>query len=357
MRFNRLELYSALIRASFFLCASLLVFTGKADSVVLTDANFVFLYPLILFYVVAPVLLREHEGNSNLMFAIDSAVLLIFLADVGFDSLLATFAPFQILSACFRGSPSLAFAVAIGMSAIFCVAHLLTGTFLLFRELFSLIAFPFVYVLIRIGQYTVGYQKYRQMYLDLEKNNRELEEHIKLLEQKVSTHTIIDPITGLKNFRYFRARIEEEISRAMRRNAPFSLCVAELDDFDVFVSVHGNRERDKTLQKVAQVLTDCVRTTDLAGRLSDNRFIILFLDSDSRNSLIPALRVKKSMENLRFGPNLDHRLTIGMGIVTFPKDVEEIGGMISLASRSLERSKQKGKGMITLASSLWKYHP
>ncbi|MFH1538172.1 MAG: GGDEF domain-containing protein [bacterium] len=357
MRFNRLELYSSLIRASFFLCVSLLDFTGKADSAILADGNFVFLYTLILFYVVAPILLREHKGNSNLMFAIDSGVLLIFLADVGFDSLLSAFAPFQILSAYFRGSPSLALAVAIGISAIFCVAHLATGTFLLFREFFTLIAFPFVYVLIRIGHYAGGYQKYRQMYLDLEKNNRELEEHIKLLEQKVSTHTIIDPITNLKNFRYFRARIEEEIARAIRRKSSFSLCVAEVDDFDLFVSLHGNRERDKTLQKVAQLLTDCMRTTDLAGRLSDNRFIILFLDSDSRNSLIPALRIKKSMEILRFGPNLDHKLTMGMGIVTFPKDVEEIGGMISLASRSLERSKQKGKGMITLASSLWKYHP
>lgn len=354
MRLNRLELYSGLFRASFFFCISLLDFYGKADSAVFDPGRIVFLFPLILLYVVSPVLLREEEGTSGFLFVVDSGVLLAFLADVGFNSAAAAFTPLLVVSAYYRMNPPFALAVAIGLSAIFPTVRLATGSFAPFRELFTLVAFPFIYLLVRIGHYAGGYQKYRQMYLDLESNNRELEENIKFLEQKVSTHTIIDPVTGLKNFRYFRSRIDEEIARARRRNVPFSLCVAEPDDFDAFVTAVGKRGRDVALQKFAQLLTDSVRTTDLVGRLSDSRFILLFLDSDSRSSLIPALRIKKTMEQLRFGPSLDYKLSLGLGIATYPKDVEEVGGMISLASRALERSKQKGKGMITLASSLWR---
>jgi len=199
-----------------------------------------------------------------------------------------------------------------------------------------------------------GEQKYRMMYLDQEHTNCELEDRIKDLEKKMQSQTIVDQVTGLKNFRYFRSRIEEEISRAKRKGYVFSLALIEIDDLPEFISAYGETEGRKAALKLAAFLKDVFRNTDLICRYKDNQFLVMMPETDARASLIPMMRFRKKIDAYAFGPENRFGLHISTGISCYPHDVHEVGGLLSLAHGALKRSQQKGQGMITLASSMFK---
>lgn len=197
-------------------------------------------------------------------------------------------------------------------------------------------------------------QKYRVMYLDTSQQNEKNLEKIALLEKKMQSHTIVDPVTGLKNFRYFRARIDEEIARAKRHRYAFSLCHVEIENMQEFLDLYSQEDWQRMVARVAGKMRDMVRDTDLLGRYSENQFLALFPQADSTQSLIPAMRIKKSVEEADLPPDKRFSLTLGFGISSFPDDVEEVGGLLSLASAALKKSKERGNGKVTLAVSLFR---
>lgn len=197
-------------------------------------------------------------------------------------------------------------------------------------------------------------QKYRMMYLDQERTNSELEERMKEMEKKLQTQTIVDPVTGLKNFRYFRARIDEELSRSRRRNGIFSLALMEIDDLHEFTSVYGEEEKRRAMQKLAGRVKEIFRNTDLVARYSESQILMMLPETDARNSLIPVMRLRKKIESTAFGPDNRFHFGLSFGIACYPQDAQEVGGLLSLTSGALRRSKGKGSGMITLAASMFK---
>ncbi len=197
-------------------------------------------------------------------------------------------------------------------------------------------------------------QKYRIMYLDISQENEKNMERIATLEKKMQSHTIVDPVTGLKNFRYFRARIEEEIARARRHKYDFSLCHIEIERKKEFLELYSEEDWRRLVARVAEKMRDLVRDTDLLGRYSDNQFLALFPQANSRQSLIPTMRIKKTIEEAELPPDKRFTLQLGFGISCFPDDVEEVGGLLSLASAALKKSKERGAGKVTLAVSLFR---
>ncbi|MEW5945046.1 MAG: GGDEF domain-containing protein [bacterium] len=355
MKPNRIELVTSLFRALCVFYFTVLVQRGALEFDLYLFPRNTVLYLVFVVYVLGAVFAPSGGMMVFVNTWIDTALLFALVGATGFSgNPLSVFAPLLALSAYFRLTPGFAAVYTAFLAAAFFLVPVHEGGFSLFRETSLALLFPLVFLATRFSHQGLEKLKYRQMYLDLEKESHELQDQVRMLEEKLQTHTIIDPVTGLKNFRYFRSRIEEEVERSARHGRPFSMCICEVDDFGDFQRAWGAREAELALQKIARCLTRVVRNTDLVGRYSGDRFILLFLESDARSSLVPALRVKQAAEKLALGPDANVRLTLCQGISSFPQDVKEVGGLISLASRALDRSKKKGRGKITLASSLWK---
>lgn len=192
------------------------------------------------------------------------------------------------------------------------------------------------------------------LYLDMERRNEELEKRVMEMEQKLNTYTIFDTVTGLKNFRYFRVRVEEEISRAHRMKYPFALCVMSVGPLDEFVHNYGRQECDKVMARVSQNLLKLVRDTDLVAKHAEDQFAMLFPQATPKQALIPIMRIKKKLDQLTFGPNNTFQLDFSFGVSGYPDDVQELGGIFSLAASALERSIERKPGSVTIAESLWR---
>ncbi|HET7461778.1 MAG TPA: GGDEF domain-containing protein [Longimicrobium sp.] len=81
---------------------------------------------------------------------------------------------------------------------------------------------------------------------------------------------VSDPLTGLKNVRYFRPRLEEARAASLRSGDPLSVLVLDLDGFKQVNDRHGHPTGDRLLRRVAETIATCVREGDTAARLSGN---------------------------------------------------------------------------------------
>jgi diguanylate cyclase (GGDEF)-like protein len=191
----------------------------------------------------------------------------------------------------------------------------------------------------------------RLMHSETEKREKALERAISKLEDKLSSQSMTDEATGLKNFRYFRERVDTEMKRANRQKTMFSLCVMSVEGLERYKEKEST-ERDVALARITRQLEQTLRDTDLISRFQANQFVFLLMDTDPKKSLIPARRLRDKLTNIAFGRNKIDRFEFSFGIAGFPADAQSVGSLISLASAALERSHQRGASQITLASSV-----
>src|SRR5690606_24131559 len=84
-----------------------------------------------------------------------------------------------------------------------------------------------------------------------------------------------DPLTGLPNRRHLIERMQYEQNGVERGRPPFSLLMADLDDFKTINDRHGHDAGDAVLCEVAQRLRDAVRKQDSVARWGGEEFLLL----------------------------------------------------------------------------------
>lgn len=354
---NKNELIPALFRAIVAFALIFVMLSGHPIPITI-DIKFVkLLINFLLIYTLVSIFVPEDvKIFSIILLFIDSGITILLLTVLPTErKVFVVLYPLLIFSATLRFNMLFAFALFMLFSLE--VIHNATATAITETNIYQILFFIILFITSAIIPSYLGEglrkNKFKMLYLDIVKRNEELEDHIKLLEEKFSSQTIVDEITGLKNFRYFRTRIFEEISRAKRQNYPFCVAIAEIDDFDEIEKRVGKRDADILLRKIAKKLGEALRDTDLMGRYLKNQFVILLLQTNEKQATVPALRIKNAIANTDFGLGGQNRITISLGVSCYPADAQELGGLLSLASRAAEKSRKKGRGMITLAGALW----
>jgi diguanylate cyclase (GGDEF)-like protein len=117
-----------------------------------------------------------------------------------------------------------------------------------------------------------------------------LEERNRLLDEAAVT----DPLTGLRNVRYFRARLEEARAAASREGV-LAVVVLDLDGFKHVNDVHGHPAGDRLLVAVAHAIASAARQGETAARVGGEEFALLLPDSGSAGALAAGVRVRRAI--------------------------------------------------------------
>ncbi|MDX2037549.1 MAG: response regulator, partial [Isosphaeraceae bacterium] len=86
--------------------------------------------------------------------------------------------------------------------------------------------------------------------IELERVQRELEDRNSTLQLLATT----DPLTGLKNRRYFMERLESFITFGMRRSMPISVVMIDVDHFKSYNDTFGHTAGDEILVRFGRAL-------------------------------------------------------------------------------------------------------
>ena len=172
-----------------------------------------------------------------------------------------------------------------------------------------------------------------------------------VLYQRVQAIAITDSLTGVFSRRYCLERFHEEIQRSKKFKHSSSFMMVDIDYFKSYNDKYGHLVGDAILHQVAATIKENVRQIDLVGRYGGEEFAIVLVELGTEQSQIVAERIRKAVEGKSIKVyDEELKVTISLGVSTFPKDAQEAQGIIDKADQALYRAKESGRNKIYLYS-------
>src|SRR6185437_10443786 len=94
-----------------------------------------------------------------------------------------------------------------------------------------------------------------------------------------------DPLTALLNRRAFRVRLDTYVNFAARYGGRGAVMVIDVDGLKEVNDKLGHQQGDNLIRRVATILRERVRGTDIVARLSGDEFAVLMPQSDVEGAL------------------------------------------------------------------------
>ena len=155
-------------------------------------------------------------------------------------------------------------------------------------------------------------------------------------EEKVHYRATHDALTGLANYREFIDTLEREVRRADRGHGSFTILLLDLDDLKLINDRLGHLSGNRALRRLAKVMTDHCRSTDLGARYGGDEFAVVLIDSDLAMAQQVAGRIARYLENDQETP----KLSASIGIGVFPDDGRTSQELLEAADRQLYQQKR-----------------
>jgi diguanylate cyclase (GGDEF)-like protein len=153
-----------------------------------------------------------------------------------------------------------------------------------------------------------------------------------------------DALTGLPNRSSLIERIEVAIHAAQRSGNSFTLMFMDLDGFKTVNDSLGHTAGDKLLKAFSRQLVKGVRHEDTVARLSGDEFVVLLERIGRQQEVAPiAMGVLERMQQELVIDGTPLRLTVSIGIATYPQDGESVEELLKNADTAMYDAKQNGR--------------
>ncbi len=155
----------------------------------------------------------------------------------------------------------------------------------------------------------------------------------------------IDVLTGLTNRRGFDQRLNDEVARAHRYGHPLSLLMIDIDDFKQVNDRFGHAAGDATLQTLATLIEQSIRSIDIGARYGGEEFVVLLPETHIDGATVVADRICLGMaENSSPVP-----ATVSIGVAELNALDPSPAVLLKQADEALYRAKWQGKNRVELA--------
>jgi len=165
-----------------------------------------------------------------------------------------------------------------------------------------------------------------------------------------------DELTGLLTSKSFFSELRREAARAESEGRPFCVLMMDLDHFKLVNDTHGHLVGSQTLEEIGGLIMRALRAGDVAARFGGEEFAAFLLDADCAQALVAAERVRTTIQEHLFaatrrGAALAEqrtlRLTISIGVASYPDDARDPIELIELADTALYHAKQSGRNRVS----------
>ncbi|MDD3625801.1 MAG: GGDEF domain-containing protein, partial [bacterium] len=158
-----------------------------------------------------------------------------------------------------------------------------------------------------------------------------------------------DGLTGLFMQCYFK----EEVSELIERSEQFSTMMIDIDFFKKVNDSFGHLFGDFILKSISNVIKENLREIDYCSRYGGEEFAIILPSLDEIDAYFIAERIRKRIQKQTFSSgNNSVKITVSIGISSYPKDSEDPVELIDKADKALYNSKEKGRNKTTVISKV-----
>ena len=173
------------------------------------------------------------------------------------------------------------------------------------------------------------------------------------LEKKIYRMATTDTLTGLSSREHFLRQVEDTFHRSERYQRPFSLMMADIDDFKAVNDTHGHPVGDVVLEAIGGIIMDIIRHEDCAARYGGEEFIVLLPETPTEKALFPAERLRRNVEAFEFQAEKEgFHLTASVGIAGFPEHAATVDELIEKVDQALYEAKRSGKNAVRVFNAV-----
>lgn len=188
--------------------------------------------------------------------------------------------------------------------------------------------------------------------LKLKEKVGSLEKELVAKDKKIEKMTLVDPLTGCYNWRYFLSRAHEELGSSNRHMYQVSFIAIDIDHFRQINEIYGVKVADSVTKEFVGIIKDNLRKEDVLTRWRGDEFFIIapYTESKAAEKIARRIRDKIRMHKFKYR-NVDLGIKASMAIVTCPKDnVLNEREVVNALDNCITQAKRKGGNEVILYS-------
>jgi diguanylate cyclase (GGDEF)-like protein len=174
--------------------------------------------------------------------------------------------------------------------------------------------------------------------------------------KKLEFLAYFDELTKVYNRRGFLKEVEKifkaviykrkDIERRTGYKIPFSIIFLDIDNFKMFNDYFGHKMGDLVLQKVAKVLKENLRDSDVIGRWGGEEFVVALIGCDLKSAQKVAEELRKKIEKIFVKYKKERvNITASLGVVSYSNE-KTLSDLIHKADKAMYKAKEQGKNMV-----------
>jgi two-component system, cell cycle response regulator len=155
-----------------------------------------------------------------------------------------------------------------------------------------------------------------------------------------------DGMTGLPTRPVFTKTCKRMLAGARRGERVMSCLFLDLDHFKSINDSYGHSVGDKVLKQVGEVIKQCIRENDFAGRFGGEEFVVLLDQADMKVGMEIAERIRRTISQIPmvYGREI-FNVTVSIGVSEWDGK-ENFAGLWKRADDRMYQAKGTGRDRV-----------
>lgn len=168
------------------------------------------------------------------------------------------------------------------------------------------------------------------------------------LYRRYKSEATKDFLTGLYNTRQFDLAFNTSVLAAREKGEKLSCLMIDIDFFKNVNDTYGHAVGDIVLRELAIILKNTCRVFDITARVGGEEFCILLINCSEERAIEIGKRICDEVKRYKFdiGNNRHIRITVSVGVATYPDVIEDSDMLLKQADDSLYKAKQTGRDKV-----------
>ncbi len=181
---------------------------------------------------------------------------------------------------------------------------------------------------------------------DMEEQVRLRTQQLERANQELDRQARTDALTGLLNRRGFEAQIGFALALAARNLQPMSVVTFDIDHFKRINDSQGHAVGDAVLQRLARLLPQHLRASDIVARVGGEEFVALLPNTDTAG----AMKVAQTLlDAVAAAPDPDvGQITLSAGVASLRNLQDTRAALLQRSDEALYAAKQAGRNRVCM---------
>jgi len=168
---------------------------------------------------------------------------------------------------------------------------------------------------------------------------------MKLLTEELSNIAEEDQLTQLRNRRGVHHQMERIYEQAKRDKTTMSIIMCDIDYFKDVNDRYGHEAGDEVLVKVAEIIKNTIRKTDIPARWGGEEFLVVLPKTNEKEAYLVAEKIRKNILDLLI-VHEKHQIKVSLSAgVAESKQTSSVEQLVKLADNYMYEAKSKGRNI------------